>query len=67
MVRNGEHVESINTKCSSAMKGNIAIFLLQLCISSWESIETSQDLSPDKYLKTVKKTSQTHHFLIKCS
>lgn len=60
MVKHGEHAESIITNCSSATKGNHAIFLPPLCINAGKATETSltrlRFVSP-AYLKTVKKTT----------
>lgn len=66
MVRRGEHTESIITNCSSAMKGNHAIFLPSLCIYYGEAIETSLTrlsfVSPGYQHK--KNNPKPHHFPI---
>lgn len=71
MVRNGEHAELIITNCSSAIKGNHAIFLLLLCIYAGKAIETSQDLFHRHTWKLSKKQPQIPSFsnlvLYECS
>lgn len=71
MVRHGEHAESIITNCSSAIKGNHAIFLPSLCIYTGKAIEASQDLFHRHTWKLTKKQSKIPSFsnlaLYKCS